>query len=133
MKTKITKVLPFNKKKCIPRASIPLRESYRLITLFIPLVLSVQSLQRECLTTVRAYVAIHHSKALSLSNVRCLFLSIFIKGIRRNLRLKSSAFSEHFHSKGKDPLKNVGFTLSDVPNPLKFVSSVQRRAVFNRT
>ena len=46
--------------------------------------------------TGKAYVAIHHSKALSLSNVRCLFLSFFIKGIRRNLRLKSSAFSEHF-------------------------------------
>jgi len=46
--------------------------------------------------TGKAYVAIHHSKALSLSNVRCLFLSIFIEGKRRNLRLKSSAFSEHF-------------------------------------
>ena len=74
--------------------------------------------------TGKAYVAIHHSKALSLSNVRCLFLSIFIKGMRRNLRLKSSAFSEHFHSKGQVPLKNVGFTLSDVPYPLKFVCSV---------
>ena len=46
--------------------------------------------------TGKAYVAIHHSKALSLSNVRWLFLSIFIKGIRHNLRLKNPAFSKHF-------------------------------------
>ncbi len=91
------------------------------------------SLPRECLTTGKAYVAIHHSKALSLSNVRCLFLSIFIEGIRRNLRLKNTAFSKHFHSKGQVPLKNVGFPLSDMPYPLKFLSLVRRRAVFFRT
>jgi len=47
--------------------------------------------------------------------VRGPFLLIFIEGIRRNLRLKISAFSELFQSKGQVPLKNVGFTLSDVP------------------
>ena len=81
----------------------------------------------------KAYVAIHHSKALPLSIVWGPFSQSFIKGIRCNLRLKSSAFSEHFHSKGQVPLKNVGFTLSDVPYPLKFVCSVGRRAVFSRT
>ena len=62
----------------------------------------------------KAYVAIHHSKALPLSIVRGPISQSFIKGIRRNLRLESSAFSEHFHSKGQVPLKNVGFKLSDL-------------------
>jgi len=35
-------------------------------------------------------------KALPLSNVRGPFSQSFIKGIRRNLRLKSPAFSQHF-------------------------------------
>ena len=63
----------------------------------------------------KAKVAIHFSKALPLNVVRGPFLPIFIKGIRRNLRLKISAFSEHFHFKGQVPLKNVGFKLSGVP------------------
>ena len=46
--------------------------------------------------TGKAYVAICCSKALPLSIVRGPFLPIFIKGIRRNLRLKSPAFNEHF-------------------------------------
>ena len=37
----------------------------------------------------KAYVAIHHSKALPLSIVRGPFSLSFIKGIRRNLRLKN--------------------------------------------
>ena len=86
-----------------------------------------------CLVTFVKCLIIHHLKALSLSNVHCLFLSIFIKGIHRNLCLKSSGFCEHFHSKGQVPLKNVGLTLNEVPNSLKFVSSVRRRAVFCRT
>ena len=65
--------------------------------------------------TGKAYVAIRRSKARVLSIVRVPFSQSFIKGIRRNLRLKSSAFSKHFHSKGQVPLKNVGFMLSDVP------------------
>ena len=81
----------------------------------------------------KALVAIHFSKALPLSIVCRPFLPIFIKGIRQNLRLKISAFSEHFYFKGQVPFKNDGFTLSDIPNPLKFVSSVRRRAVFSRT
>ena len=51
---------------------------------------------RECLTTGKANVAIHHSKALSLSIVRGPFSQSFIKGMSRNLPLKSSAYSEHF-------------------------------------
>ena len=74
--------------------------------------------------TGKAYVAICCSKARVLSIVRGSFSLSFIKGIHRNLSLKISAFSKHFHSKGQVPLKNVGFTLSDVPYPLKFVSSV---------
>ena len=70
----------------------------------------------------KALVAIQFLKALPLSIVRGPFSLSFIKGIRHNLCLKSSAFCEHFHSKGQVPLKNVGFTLSDVPYPLKFVS-----------
>ena len=58
------------------------------------------------------------------------FHKVFFKGIRRKLRWKKPAFSEHFHSKGQVPLKNVGFTLSNVPYPLKFVSSIRRRALF---
>ena len=58
------------------------------------------------------YVAIHHSKVLSLGNVRCLFLSIFIEGIRRNLRLKTSAFSEHFTLNMLFILKKLSSTLS---------------------
>ena len=50
-----------------------------------------------------AYVAIHNSKALPLSIVRGPYSQSFIKGMSRNLRLKSSAFSEHFHSKGQVP------------------------------
>ena len=46
--------------------------------------------------TGKAYVAISCLKALPLSIVRGPFLPIFIKGIRRNLRLKNPAFSEHF-------------------------------------
>jgi len=62
--------------------------------------------------TGKAYVAIHHSKALSLSNFRCLFLSIFIEGIRRNLRLKTSAFSKHFTLNMLFILKKLSSTLS---------------------
>ena len=64
--------------------------------------------------TGKAYFAIHHSKALSLSNVRCLFLSISIKGIRRNLRLKTSAFSEHFTLNMLFILKKLSSTLSSL-------------------
>ena len=46
--------------------------------------------------TGKAYFAIHHSKALSLSNVRGPFSLSFIEGIRCNLRLKNPAFSENF-------------------------------------
>ena len=46
--------------------------------------------------TGKAYVAIRCSKALPLSIVRGPFSLSFIKGIRRNLRLKNPAFSEHF-------------------------------------
>ena len=46
--------------------------------------------------TGKAYVVIHCSKALPLSIVRGPFSQSFIKGIRRNLRLKNPAFSEHF-------------------------------------
>ena len=80
--------------------------------------------------TGKAYVAIRCLKARFLSIVRGSFSLSFNKGIRRNLRLKISVFSEHFHFKGQVPLKNVGFTLSNVQYPLKFVSSVRRRAVF---
>ena len=45
--------------------------------------------------TGKAFVAIHHSKALPLSIVRGPFSQSFIKGIRRNLRLKNRVFSEH--------------------------------------
>jgi hypothetical protein len=62
--------------------------------------------------TGKAYIAIHHSKALSLSNVRCPFLSIFIEGIRRNLRLKNTAFSEHFPLNMLFILKKLSSTLS---------------------
>ena len=62
--------------------------------------------------TGKAYVAIHHSKALSLSNARCQFLSIFIEGIRRNLCLKTSAFSEHFTLNMLFILKKLSSTLS---------------------
>ena len=78
-------------------------------------------------------LCLNSRETVPLSIVRGPFSQIFIKGIRRNLRLKSSAFSEHFHSKGQVPLKNVGFKLSDQQYPLKFVSSVQRRAMFSRT
>ena len=44
----------------------------------------------------KALVAIHHSKALPLSIVRGPFSQSFIQRIRRNLRLKNPAFSEHF-------------------------------------
>ena len=60
--------------------------------------------------TGKAYVAIRCSKARVLSIVQGSFSLSFIKGICRNLRLKISAFSEHFHSKGQVPFK-----LSDVP------------------
>ena len=46
--------------------------------------------------TGKAYIAIHHSKGLSLSNVRCIFLSIFIEGIRRNLRVKTQRLANIF-------------------------------------
>ena len=62
--------------------------------------------------TGKAYVDIHHSKAISLSNVRCLFLSFFVEGIRRNLRLKTSAFSEHFTLNLLFILKKLSSTLS---------------------
>ena len=79
--------------------------------------------------TGKAYDAIRCLKALVLSIVCGSFSLSFIKGIRCNLRLKISAFSEHFHFKGQVPLKNVGFTLSDMPYSLKF----RRGAVFSRT
>ena len=44
----------------------------------------------------KAYVVIHHSKALPSSIVRGSFSQSFITGIRRNLRLKKPAFNEHF-------------------------------------
>jgi len=83
--------------------------------------------------TGKVYVAIRCLKACVLSIVRGSFSLSFIKGIRRNLRKKISGSSEHFHSKGQVPLKNDGFTLSNVPYPLKLVSSVRRQAVFSRT
>ena len=70
--------------------------------------------------TGKAYVAICCSKALPLSIVRRPFLPIFIKEICCNLRLKISAFSEHFHFKGQVPLKYVGFTVSNIPGTISF-------------
>ena len=63
---------------------------------------------------------LHHSKGLSLSNVLCLFLSIFIEGIpvHRNLRLKNTAFSEHFTLNMLFILKLLSSSLSGAPFPL---------------
>jgi len=43
------------------------------------------------------------------------FYIFLLKGYAAIYVKKNSAFSELFHSKGQVPLKNVGFTLSDVP------------------
>ena len=49
----------------------------------------------------KAYVAIHHSKALPLSIVRGPFSQSFIKGIHRNLRLKAQRLANIFTPKDK--------------------------------
>ena len=50
---------------------------------------------RDCLTKTKAYVAIHHSKALSLSIVRPPSKNIFIKGPVYKLLMKFSALYEN--------------------------------------
>ena len=59
---------------------------------------------RDCLTKTKAYVAIHHSKALSLSIFRQPSTNIFINGtVSKKLHLKISALYE------KLPYESAGF------------------------
>ena len=75
--------------------------------------------------TGKAYVAIRCSKARVLYIVRGSFSLSFIKGIHRNLHLKISAFSKHFHFKG------YGSSLSVKPTLFKGTCPLECKCLLN--